>query len=97
MLLAVTLSALLNRVELLRPVAVAMGDDEIQHAHALYKAGEIDGYIALSESPSGVLLSRQVARDDAELAAVIDGAIDHALQLIGRDARDLGETMGVAS
>lgn len=96
-LVATVISAFLSRADLKQYVVVAGGDEEIERAHAAYKAGVIVGYVSLLESPEGLVIARQCANGDVETAHVIDTAIDQAMAAIGGRTIDLGETMGAAS
>ena len=55
-------------------LAIASGDDEIQAAHAALEYGVIDGYVSVTSSPAGLLItiSASSAELDEKLALAID-------------------------
>lgn len=84
-MLAASLIASLLRADLDHVVVVAAGDAEIELAHAAFMGGRVDGYVSVSDSPLGLVVSRTAGCD--ELSLLLDDAIDRVVSKLG--AREL--------
>lgn len=64
----------LGKLDLEHVVAVVAGELEIRLAHARFADGMLDGYIAVSDSPAGLVIATNAACDqlDAQLADALD-------------------------
>jgi hypothetical protein len=83
--LAGAIICVLARIDLEHAVAVVVGDENIQHAHAAFLAGQLGGYVSITDSPVGLIVSTQTC--DGDIDAQVNDAIDVLVSRLG--ARDL--------